>query len=149
VDKILIGIDGSDSARVALDIGLQLAAEEHAEVVIAFVGGLTDLGFRVDDEKTPLHRVPRPETQPILADALAIAEECEVTATAEFLVGWPPKQLARLAEEVDADLIVVGTRRLGPLKRVVLGSTSRELLKLTTRPVLIASAPRLPQRVTV
>lgn len=145
MNKILIGIDGSESAHAALDIGLQLAADEQAEAVIAFVGGLTDLGIHADNGKKPLNRVPKPETQPVLADALAVAEERGVHATPEFLVGWPPKQLARLADEIGADLVVVGTRRLGPLKRAVLGSTSRELLKLTTRPVLIASAPRVPE----
>jgi nucleotide-binding universal stress UspA family protein len=146
---VLIGTDGSDSGRAALDIGLQIAADEQALAVIAYVGGLNDLGFRVDDGKTPLHRVPKPEAQPVLADALAVAEERGVAATPEFLIGWPPKQLARLADEIDADLVVVGTRRFGPLKRVVLGSTSRELLRLTTRPLLIATAPRVRERVPV
>ena len=61
-------------------------------------------------------------------------------------MGYAAKQIARLADDLDVDLIVVGTRRLGRVKRAVLGSTARELLATTTRPLLIAGAARTLQR---
>jgi nucleotide-binding universal stress UspA family protein len=145
MNKILIATDGSASSLSAVATGLALAADENAEVVFVYVGGLADLGFRVDNGDAPVHRVPRPETQPLLAQALDLAEEAEVPATAEFLVGYAAKQIGRLADELDVDLIVVGTRRLGRMKRAVLGSTSRELLTLTKRPVLIAGETPVTQ----
>jgi nucleotide-binding universal stress UspA family protein len=145
--RILIATDGSDSALDAVTAGLELAADEGSEVVFAYVGALIDLGFRVDDVGAPPHRVPRPESQPVLAQALELAEERNVPARAELLVGYPAKQIARLAEDLDVDLVVVGTRRFGRMKRAVLGSTSRELLALTTRPLLIAGQTGARQRI--
>ena len=43
----------------------------------------------------------------------------------------------RLAEEIDADLIVVGSRGLGPIKRFALGSVSEGVVHHATCPVLV------------
>jgi nucleotide-binding universal stress UspA family protein len=74
---------------------------------------------------------------------MELAEERLVRAEPELLLGYAPRQIARLAVDVDADLIVVGSRRLGRVKRLVVGSTSRALLEATRRPVLIVTAERL------
>jgi len=137
--KIVIATDGSDEANAAVDVGLELAAEEGADVVIARVGTLIDLGFVPNEDDGPPERLPKPEADPVLHEAIRLAEERLVKATPELLLGYAPKQIARLAEDVDADMIVVGSRRLGRVKRLVLGSTSRTLLDLTRRPVLIVT----------
>ena len=59
---------------------------------------------------------------------------------AELLIGYAPKQILRLARDIDADLIVVGSRGLGRVKSAVLGSTSREVLAKADRPVMIVRA---------
>jgi nucleotide-binding universal stress UspA family protein len=64
---ILIATDGSDAARAALDVGLDLAADEGAGVVIARVGTLLDLGFVPDArDDAPPDRLPRAEQDPVL-----------------------------------------------------------------------------------
>jgi nucleotide-binding universal stress UspA family protein len=144
--KIVIATEGSEAARAAVDVGLDLAAEEGAEVVLVRVGTLLDLGFIPDRRgDAPPERLPRADEDLVLREAMALAEERFVAATPELLLGDVPKQIARLAEDVDADLIVVGSRGMGRFKRMILGSTSRSLLDLTQRPVLIVS--RESQRV--
>lgn len=138
---ILIARDGSESGRAALETGLELAADEGAEAVCVHVISVVDFGMRWDaglDE--PPERVPRPEDEPVLAEAIELGAERGVNVQAELLIGYPAKQIARLANDIDADVIIVGSRALGSFKRAVLGSTSRELLSLTGRPVLIVSA---------
>ncbi len=49
----------------------------------------------------------------------------------------PVEALVRVADEVDADLIVVGARALSALRGLVLGSTSMKLPHETKRPVCI------------
>jgi nucleotide-binding universal stress UspA family protein len=46
-----------------------------------------------------------------------------------------------LADDLDVDLIVVGSRHLSAVKRFLLGSTSRELLSATTRQILVVPEP--------
>lgn len=146
---ILIATDGSDSARAAVDTGLELAADEGARAVFVHVISMLDLGTNWDAglDKPP-ERVPTPEDEQILAEALKLAALRGVIAKAELLIGYAPKQIARLANDIEADVIVVGSRPLGRVKRVVVGSTSRELLSLTSRPVLIVSPPGVREPAT-
>lgn len=51
--------------------------------------------------------------------------------------GSPPIEICALAEEVDADLIIVGSHGKGALERAFLGSVSRGVLGRTARPVLV------------
>jgi len=62
-------------------------------------------------------------------------------APPELLVGYPPKQIAAVADDLDVDLIVVGSRQLSGVRRFLLGSTSRDLVTATTRPLLVVPEP--------
>ncbi len=134
--KILIATDGSETALAAIDAGLELAAEEHAEVVFVHVTSLLELSPEPDDAEAP-ERIPRAEADAALCEALKRAQEHGVTSKTELLIGYAPKQIVRLARDIDAELIVVGSRGLGRVKSAVLGSTSREVLAKADRPVMV------------
>jgi nucleotide-binding universal stress UspA family protein len=145
--KILIGTDGSEVGSAAVDVALDLAADEGAEVVFVHVVSVLDFAPHLDEKaELPPQRMPRPEADLVLREAIELAESRGVTARAELLIGYPPKQIVRLARDIDADLIVVGSRGLGRVKSAVLGSTSREVLAHADRPVLVVrdSAVREP-----
>lgn len=55
--------------------------------------------------------------------------------------GEPHRVLAAAAERVDADLVVVGSTRRGPLARTLLGTTAQHVLHHARRPVLIFHPP--------
>lgn len=52
--------------------------------------------------------------------------------------GDPASEILDTAKQVDADLIVVGTHGLGSLGRLLLGSVSRKVVRVSTIPVLVA-----------
>ncbi len=58
------------------------------------------------------------------------------------LTGHPVDPISHYANEMNADVIIMGTRGKGGLADVTLGSTSRRLLKRGTPPVMVI---RLPQ----
>lgn len=66
-------------------------------------------------------------------------EQLEVEADWELLLGDPAEQLARASASMD--LLVVGSRRYGPLRRVLLGGASGKLLRLAACPVLLTPRP--------
>lgn len=138
LERILVAIDDSPSTDAALTEAIELAGAAGAALVLAHV--TTILGERPANGKHRPHRAPDVATTP-LAPALARVRESGVPATTELLLGYTPKQLALGAEELDVDLIVVGSRHLKGLKRAVLGSTSHELLRTSSRPVLVVPAP--------
>jgi nucleotide-binding universal stress UspA family protein len=137
VKRIVIGIDGSPQSRDALRVGLELAADEGAEVVLAHV--VTPLGPIVTDEGVSgvPHRPTRPEDDEPLAEAARLAEEAGVPFQLELLVGLPGEELLAVADQGEADLIVVGSRGLGTVKGALLGSVSREVLAKAKTPVLV------------
>ena len=132
---ILICVDDSPSALVAVDHGLAIAADEGAKVVFAHVASILGEQFVPGDGRP--ERVPEAAKTELLLEAEAKAEALGIPCSTELLIGYPPKQLALLADELDVDLIVVGSRHLSAVKRFLLGSTSRELLAETTRPILV------------
>ena len=134
--KILIATDGSGSALAAIDAGLELAAEDNSEVVFVHVTSTLDFPSAATGSQAP-ERVPQMDTDPVLVEALEQARRCSVPAKAELLIGHAPKQIIRLAREIEADLIVVGSRGLGLVQSAILGSTSREVVRKAGRPVMI------------
>jgi nucleotide-binding universal stress UspA family protein len=134
--KILIATDGSATAHAAIDAGLELAAEGDSEVVFVHVTSVLDFQSAATGSEAP-ERVPQMDTDAVLVDALEQARKCGIPAKAELLIGHAPKQIIRLAREIEADLIVIGSRGLGRVQSAILGSTSRGVLTKADRPVMI------------
>ena len=55
--------------------------------------------------------------------------------------GHPAEEILNTATRIDADLVIMGSRRPGAFRRAVLGSTAGEVLHRASRPVLIVQEP--------
>jgi nucleotide-binding universal stress UspA family protein len=77
-----------------------------------------------------------------LAAAKSFLDEQGVNAELVPAIGEPAVAIVRLAEERDADLVVVGTRELGVIQRVLGQSVSREVARRIHRDVLIVHPAR-------
>lgn len=135
LNRVLIAVDESPASDSAVEQGLALAAGEGASVVFAHVVSIAGDQF-VPHAATP-DRVPEAAETDVLRAAGVKARAVGVPYTVELLVGYPPRQIALLADELDVDLVVVGSRHLSGLKRFFLGSTSRSLIGESARPLLI------------
>lgn len=127
VHTVVVGIDGSADARRALDVAIDHVAEDGVvHVVTAFdrssradferlLASLPDEFRDADIEATP---------RGYLRAAEGILEERGVPHVAHFVDDGAAAAILDLADEVDADLIVIGTRGLGRVERFVRGSVS-------------------------
>ncbi|KAL3642788.1 hypothetical protein CASFOL_013603 [Castilleja foliolosa] len=77
----------------------------------------------------------------ILARALHMCKEKKVKAETLILQGDPKDKICQAAEELHADLVVVGSRGLGAIKRALLGSVSNYCAHHVHCPVLIVKPP--------
>jgi nucleotide-binding universal stress UspA family protein len=139
--RILIATDGSAPASEAVELGVELARDEGAEVIFVHVVSTADIvatnGFGL------MGYVPHGPTEwdeQMLADAQAMAEGVDVPAGVALLRGDPVTEITRHADAIDADLVVVGSRGHGALASALLGSVSRGLLNASRRPVLVVRA---------
>lgn len=136
VHKILVGVDGSEGSRKAIEWTADLAADLGAEVVAVHVyeplGHLDQIG---------------PDTA--LADVRdRVVEELDdvwcrpfqgrgVDVDRRVIEGIPHEALLEVAEDTDVDLIVLGARRMGVIKAAALGSTSNRVVHDASVPVTI------------
>ena len=127
---IVLGVDGSETAKEALTLAAREAELHDARLRIVVVWQLSSLvyggGFVAFDEET--YGALRDRAQSV-ADA-AGAAVAELAPSVEYetvvLEGQPAEAL--LGASADADLVVVGSRGLGGFKRLMLGSVSDQVV---------------------
>jgi nucleotide-binding universal stress UspA family protein len=132
-DTLVVGYDGSECARAALEAAIHFAGTTGDEIVIAF--GYEPGGY---GEEHAAHREEvRKFGERVTAPAIERAEAAGVKATLALVPERPTDALISLAEEHDARAIVVGTYGESPIRGAILGSTPHKLLHLSGPPVLV------------
>ncbi|MFP5363009.1 MAG: universal stress protein [Thermoleophilia bacterium] len=137
---IVVGYDGSPTARAALDYARRRAgAGGTVFVVHAFELPGELLGFPNYDR---LLEERQRQGQALLAEVEADADPRQLETE---LVGGPPAEaIARVARVRGADEIVVGARGVSRA-RALLGSVSSELLHVADRPVVVIPAASIAE----
>ena len=136
-DKILLAIDGSESAEAAAQTAVAFAAKTGASVEVVHVREhdriVSKAGSGPDLET-------REEASVLLNAVVGRLKEAGTTVHGTIRQA-PTAQVAReitaAADEADADLIVVGNRGLSAFSGMLLGSVSNKLVHLAGRPVLV------------
>jgi len=137
--RILIATDGSPASLQAVELGLELAEEHGSQVTFVHVAPAADVlpvAFAMSGPVSVPHELDEHD-QKALDDALALAEERNVPALTRLLTGNAARQIVAYADEIDADLIIIGSRGLGAVEGALLGSVSRKVLRDARRPVLV------------
>jgi nucleotide-binding universal stress UspA family protein len=133
---ILVAVDGSAGSRAAVTEGVELARAAGAAVTfVAVRHGIPLLGKPYYQRKLS-EQLAR--FRPALEEAMTAAADAGVEAEAETLEGDVVESILRVAVYRDVDMIVVGTRELGPVAGAMLGSVSKALVDLAPMPVLVA-----------
>jgi nucleotide-binding universal stress UspA family protein len=129
---IVVGYDGSDCAKEAVRVAIELGKTFGEKVVIAYGYELNPVAGELHDYHTALKELA---TQRLTEATSLVADAGDVEAV--IVERAPAHALVELADERDARVIVVGTRGEGPLRGALLGSTPHKLLHLADRPVLV------------
>jgi len=138
IRRIVVGTDGSENAHRALEWTAALAAPTGAEVVAVHCLGLL---FRPNATAVQPAQPHRDEIRALLdTEWTTTLRETGITHRTELRDGSPVTVLLAVAADVDADLLVVGSRGVGGFPGLLLGSTSTQLAQHSTRPVMIVPA---------
>jgi nucleotide-binding universal stress UspA family protein len=138
---LIVGVDGSEGSSAAVDDALRLAGYLDATITFVFVRRPPSemLGDPYYERAVSADLV---RARRAVAEAVQAATRAGIEADAEILEGDPADELVSLADNRDAELIVVGSRGLGPLAGAMLGSVSRSVSQHANRPVVVAKQMR-------
>ncbi|XP_042496677.1 universal stress protein PHOS32 [Macadamia integrifolia] len=85
-------------------------------------GGPTNLEVPAFTQAIEAHQ--RRITEAVLAHALKICSETKVSVKTQVVVGDSKEMICEVVKNLHADLLVMGSRSFGPIKRMFLGSVS-------------------------
>lgn len=136
-DKILLAVDGSEhalhAARVAADLARTMNAKEF-RIVVAYdfippYLGEPNLQYAIDARMD--------EAKSVLQNALNAVGKLPCEVDTELIEGPAAEAVIDVAATRKSDVIVMGSRGLGKLAGLLLGSTSQKVVAHAPCPVLI------------
>ncbi len=140
LDHILLAIDGSPGSRKAADHAkLLLTAPNVQLTILVAIDPPIALAIPPFDGFVTTSQHPSPEhvaaAQTLIESIKAEMGEARVHTRVEF--GAPAETICRVADEVGADLIVIGARGANQATRWLLGSVSDRVVHHATQPVTV------------
>lgn len=141
---IVVPVDGSENAKRALEHALSVADRNEAQLIVVHVANIVSAISNFD--QTPISGGYVSEQiaedmeengKQILDDIVKEIPSGVKEVKSVFEVGSPGPALLAVAKKYDVDLIVMGSRGLGPLKGLFMGSVSSYVTSHSTCPVLI------------
>ena len=140
IETIVVGLDDSAGSCAAATWGADLARQVGARVIAVHASEPLDhldevqLGLDFTEIRQRISaRLGRDWCDPFT--------EAGVPFEIEIEEGRPADVLIDVARRVDADLIVVGARRMGLVRTLALGSTSHKVIHEARRPVTVIHPP--------
>src|SRR5215207_2194214 len=150
-ERILLATDGSEEATLATQAATEIATKTGSELHLVHVRvppyhpsyfeGIylgdylqEDIGHYLQKEEAEIKR----EAQQLLNEQVKKVEATGGSvAQAHPRVGIPESEITDLAEEIGAGLVVVGSRGLGTMRRVLMGSVSESVVRHAHYSVLV------------
>ena len=140
---IVVPADGSENSKRALQHAVSIAERNKAQLVVVHVANIVSAISNFD--QTPISgghvseqiAEDMEETGKEILNDVVKEVPADVTVKSVFEVGSPGPAVLAVAKKFNADLIVMGSRGLGPLKGLFMGSVSSYVTSHSTCPVLV------------
>jgi nucleotide-binding universal stress UspA family protein len=130
--KILLAYDGGEPAHKALDLTAEFATKLNASVAVVSVVPVHPGRVPIDPwDDTPVHASQLAEAKRLLLDK-------GIEAALIERAGDPARTIEQIAQDGGYDMVVVGSRHLGAVSRVLQGSVSEHIATHSPATVVIA-----------
>ncbi len=157
IKKILYPTDLSENALYAFGYAVSLANRYDAKITVlhvveeisSFARSMVEeiMGGKrwaetIKEKETEVASSLKTRLEEFCTDVLREEPGCPFMVDKTIVVtGHPVDQIIHCAKEMDADVIVMGSRGKGGLTDVTLGGTSRRVLRRCSKPVLVVRLP--------
>jgi nucleotide-binding universal stress UspA family protein len=137
MSQIVVGYDGSDSGKAAIERAKELARDLGDDLVLV-LGDTPPRGW--GGEIAEHEEAIEEYGEKLMGEARQLVEGDGVQTTYELVAMRGAEALLAVARRLDARMIVVGSTGEAALKGAILGSTPYKLLHQADRPVLVVPA---------
>lgn len=140
-NTLLVGIDGSEGGKRAVDFAAVRAKFAGARVIVAYVIEWSQYSFNTPEENEVRHKrreeeIERARAQ-ILDPAVAALKSSGIEVEGMVRHGHPAQVLCSLAKETGAAQIFIGRRGLSRLEVLLFGSVAGSLVQMSPVPVTV------------
>jgi nucleotide-binding universal stress UspA family protein len=141
---LLVAHDFDETSERALDEAIDIARKLAAKVIVAHVYSVPFYSFPDGSSLIPsaeeAARISE-AAQRHLDNVIARRQAAGVEVQGILRAGVPEQELCQLADEVGADLLVIGTHARGAIGRALLGSVAQRVVRSAKQPVLTIRGP--------
>jgi nucleotide-binding universal stress UspA family protein len=137
--NILVAVDFGEGSSAAIGRALSMAHGNSRVTVVHVIRGVPfERAYRYPhhlmepEHQRSLTRVAWRRMGALVPDGAAAGRRIHT----RVVTGEPTAEIARVAAEVNADLILVGVTARGPIGRLIMGSTAARVIRSAGRPVL-------------
>jgi nucleotide-binding universal stress UspA family protein len=135
--KILLPVDGSESSKFAMKNALGIADAMKSEVLLLYVTGVIPV-FITGQPKEEAIQSQMEEADQILVPYREFLTDHRVNFNEVIMAGFNAgEKICVAARDQKCDLIVMGSRGLGDLAGMMLGSVTHRVLSHCDIPVLV------------
>ena len=148
--RILLATDGSEEAELAALMAVDLADATHSELHVVHVGVVPiflksypgTLGY----ERRLYEQIEEVSRELLRKQSRRVKAAGGAVAGTHLRMGEVDLEIVALSEELGADLIVMGSRGLGGVRRALMGSVSETVVRHADCPVLVVRPEKNRQR---
>jgi nucleotide-binding universal stress UspA family protein len=137
--RLLVPVDGSANSDRAVKYVIEIAKRRKSAEVLAL--NVQPAVSYIELMLGPMPSVIEHESQSAGRDAArsacALFDEAGVAYTLHVEQGEPGEAIAAFAQQRNSDLIVMGTRGMGAIGNLVLGSVATKVIHATAMPVMV------------
>jgi nucleotide-binding universal stress UspA family protein len=140
---IVVGVDGSEGAAIALDFAIKEAALRGSKVRLVSAWEIPASVLASVVAGKEFYEEFRENAVTVAREAAALVEEREPSVEHEEMVIEGQAAKVLLDSSADAELMVVGRRGHGGFREMLLGSISRQVVAHAKCPLVIVPSPSM------
>ncbi len=137
MESVLLAYDGSKPSRDALNFTKDFAKKLNAKVYVLYVVNVDVATELFGEYSGKIAEELGEKAKSLVEEAVRELRESGIEAEGLVDAGTPAEKIVENAEKRDVYLIILGAHGYGGIKKLLIGSTSEKVIRLSTKPVLV------------
>lgn len=133
MNKILVGFDGSEGSKQALNKSISLLDEHGELILLAVIPSPADKTF-VDDE---MYKTMKKKAENMIAELVRGMGQQGFTLTGLIEEGDPSARIIDVSNRLNVDLIVLGSKGTSKIGWYLIGSVANKVVQYAHKPVMV------------